>query len=130
MREEVLREVKRRVIESERLYTNFMRIRRRDRVKASEFLWGSVCHLTYALGLLHGKKLGRHRELVKFLKELVRSYGRSDLIESVQQAEGLHANYYHGWMSEDVFEVAIRKVDKLRIWLKTLIERRFSQLRA
>ena len=38
--------------------------------KASEFLWGSLNALAYAIGLLHGEKLSDYGKVVNFITVL------------------------------------------------------------
>ena len=36
--------------------------------KASEFLWGALNALVYAICLFYGKKLGKHRDVVEYVE--------------------------------------------------------------
>jgi len=65
-------------------------------MKAGEFLWGCINNLAYALGLVYGKKLSSHREVVRFLKELAKREGKDEYRKYASSAEDLHANFYHG----------------------------------
>jgi len=106
------------MIEERRLYDNYIRFyKERDFIKASEFVWGAINNLAYAIGPTYGKRLRKHGETVQFLRELAKANGRGELREYINSAEALHANFYHGWMDEEVFEENARKVEELRKWL-------------
>lgn len=118
---EVLFEIQRKRREEEHLYKNFEKYYRlRDFVKSSEFLWGSVAKIVYAMGLLFGKKVGRHNEIIGLIKELAK--GDPVVTAGINSAESLHSNFYHNWMGEDIFEDYVRKVIDLRIWLIQLLD--------
>ena len=126
--EEILAEVKKKRIEESYLYDNFEAFYRKgEHLKAGEFLWGSINKLAYSLGRLYGKKLGRHRELVQFMKELAVEQRRKKILEWIRCAEALHSNYYHAWMEEDIFEDYVRKVTELRFWLMRLLNEKIQK---
>ena len=128
--EEIFKEIKRRMIEEARLFENYVEYyNKRDFVKASEFLWGSISNLVYALGLLYGKQLTKHRESIQFLRELVSVNGEEKFKGYIKSAEALHSNFYHGWISEDTFEEYARDVEELRKWLKEFLEIELTKLR-
>lgn len=87
--------------------------------KASEFLWGTINNLVYAIGLFHGKKIGKHNEVVEFTKELALIENRESIIEQLASAERIHANFFHDFMNELMFEDDKEKVEKL---IETLSE--------
>lgn len=112
------------------LFSNFEKYyREKDLVKASEFLWGSVSKITYLIGLLHGEKLGRHRELISFLRNLARSEDRPEVLEWINVAESLHSNFYHNWMEREVFEECVEKVVNLRMWLLKTLDEKLEEAR-
>ena len=122
--EETLEEIRWRRVEEARLYENYLRYyEERDFVKASEFLWGSINNLAHALGLIYGRRPAGHREIVRFLRELAETNGREEYRKYVSSAEALHSNFYHGWMSEEIFEEGVREVEELRRWLIELLDR-------
>ena len=116
-----LAEVHRRRIQSSRLFENFEKYyKEREFVKASEFIWGSINSISYAIGILYHKKLGRHREIVAFMKDIGKDEPK--VIDRIRAAEVLHSNFYHGFMSEELFEDHVRKAIELRIWLIKLLD--------
>ncbi|MCR6624034.1 MAG: hypothetical protein NDF52_03440 [archaeon YNP-WB-062] len=92
---------------------------RKEYSKASEFIWGAVNMLTYALGLFYGMKLTRHEEVIKFLKMLANQY--EEIREGITAVQSLHANYYHDFMSEELFEEYRVKAEKLLSKLAELV---------
>lgn len=124
MDEETFKEIRRRMMEEDRLYDNYIRYyKERDFVKAGELLWGAINNLAYALGLIYGKKLSGHREIFRFLRELAEVNEREEYRRYVRSVEALHANFYHGWMSEEGFEEYVREAEELRRWLTELLEK-------
>ncbi|HID17439.1 TPA: hypothetical protein EYP26_04005 [Candidatus Bathyarchaeota archaeon] len=78
--EGTLKEVKRRRKEESRLYDNYVAYyRRRELIKASEFLWGSINNLAYAIGLIYGRRLTNHGKIVQFLRELAKESGKGGM---------------------------------------------------
>ena len=87
--------------------------------KASEFLWGTLNALVYALGLFYGRKLTTHRAVVDFVKELASAYKDEEMGEWIIDAETIHANFFHDFMNKSMFEEYRKKTEKL---LKRLVE--------
>lgn len=87
--------------------------------KASEFLWGTLNALVYAIGLFYGRKLTTHRSVVDFVKELASAYKDEEMGEWINDAETIHANFFHDFMDESKFEYYRQKTEKL---LKRLVE--------
>ena len=119
--EKVLEEVDRRRREESRLYDNYVHYyEKRDFVKASEFLWGSIQNILYGIGLFYGKKLGDFGKLMDFLKDLLEENNIDpDMKDAVAS---IHANFYHGWMDEETFKRRVLKVEELRNWLKQKLD--------
>lgn len=70
--EGVILEIERRRKLADHYYDNFRRYYKNENYpKASEFLWGSLNALVYAIGLLHGVKVSDHGKVVAFVEELV-----------------------------------------------------------
>lgn len=125
-KELILAEVHKRRLEARRLYDNFQKhYNERELVKASEFLWGSISKLAYAIGLLYGKKLGKHRDIVLLMKDLAE--GESEIMDWISAAESLHSNFYHNWMEEGTFELYVRKVIDLRMWLIKILDEKVAR---
>ncbi len=127
MDEGTLKEIERRRVEESRLYENYIKYyEKRDFVKAGEFLWGCINNLAYALGLVYGKKLSSHREVVRFLEQLVKVNGKEEFARNIDSARAIHANFYHGFMDENMFERRVKEVEELRRWLIELLEKSLS----
>jgi len=118
--EEALQEVLRRKKLADLYYDNYRYYySRKEFAKASEFIWGTVNTLAYALGLLHGLKLSDHKKIMEFLKILATQY--EEIREGVTAVQRLHANYYHDFMNEELFEEDRVKAEKLINKLAELI---------
>lgn len=90
--------------------------------KASEDLWGIVNNVLYSIGLLRGEKLSEHSKLLRFVNDLAVSKEDKDIVDGFVIAESLHANYYHNFMDEDMFnrnrekvEALIRKLEEILV---------------
>jgi len=119
--EQILAEVHKIKVEERRLFDNFEKqYHAREFAKASEFLWGSISKIAFAIGLLFGKKLGKHRQNVLLMRDLAK--GDPKIIDWINAAESLHSNFYHNWMGEETFEDYVRKVIDLRIWLLKILD--------
>ena len=124
----VVAEIRKGQAEEAHLFSNFEKYyKAKDSVKASEFLWGSTSKLAYLIGLLHGQKLGKHGELMVFLRSLARQQERPEALDWISAAESLHSNFYHNWMESEVFEEYIQKVVRLRNWLLEIFERKLEE---
>lgn len=128
---QTLTELHKRRVEESHLYTNFEKhYKDREFVKASEFLWGSISKMVYAIGLLSERRIGKHKEIASLIRELAASEGKPEAIDWTNAAESLHSNFYHNWMEEEIFENYVRKVVDLRSWLMRILDReteRFKQ---
>ena len=118
--EEALQEVLRRKKLADLYYDNYRYYySRKEFAKASEFIWGTVNALAYALGLLHGLKLSDHKKIMEFLKILATQY--EEIREGVTAVQRLHANHYHDFMNGELFEEDRVKAEKLINKLAELI---------
>jgi len=118
--EEALQEVLRRKKLADLYYDNYRYYySRKEFAKASEFIWGTVNALAYALGLLHGLKLSDHKKIMELLKILAIQY--EEIREGVTAVQRLHVNYYHDFMNEELFEEDRVKAEKLINKLAELI---------
>lgn len=118
--EEKLIYVRKKRHEESHLYDNYVKYyEKEDFVKASEFLWGSITILTDALTILSGQKSGKHKNNYLFLKDLSNKEGKKGEMYSdyVDAGHALHSNFYHNWMTKEIFQNNIKKVEKLRLWL-------------
>jgi hypothetical protein len=127
---EVFEEIVRRRIEEEKLFNNYLEcLRKGEIVKACEFLWGSINNIAYCIGLLYGRKLGKHREIIGFMREIARHYGREELARYVSSAEAIHSNFFHNWMEKETFIEKAGEVEILRKWLIEILESEISKRR-
>lgn len=127
--ENVLKEIKRRRIEESKLYDNYIKYSKEGEfVKASEFLWGAINNIVYSIGLLYGKKLGKHKLIIETIKELARKYRKKEYERYAYSADAIHSNFYHAWMSKEDFMEKVREVEELRKWLIELLEQEISRL--
>ena len=121
-------EIKRRKLLADFYYDNAAEhYRKGERSKASEFLWGSINSITYALGLLYGRKLTDHGKIIAFLRELADGLKSEDMLDWIDAANSIHANFYHDFMDEIQFERSWRKTEILLIELIKLLEDEISR---
>lgn len=75
---------------ADKYYDNYLEYHHKGEYsKASEYLWGAINALSYALGLFYGKKLGEYSKVREFLSML------SDITaEEIKAAERIHANFF------------------------------------
>ena len=107
-------EVEKRKALADHYYDNYRKyLERGDRGKASEFIWGAIENLAYALGLLDGQKLGDHGKVRKYLAELATSLEDSQIPEGIIASEHIHANFYHDYMDKDLFDYDRVKAEAL-----------------
>lgn len=112
--EESISEIKRRRELANYYYDNFRRHHEtKNFSKASEFLWGALNALVYVIGLFYGRKLTAHKEVVDFVKELTSASGDEEMGELITCAETIHANFFHDFMDESIFESHRQKTERL-----------------
>jgi len=112
--EDIPLEIKRRRNLTNYYYDNFRKqYEAKNFSKASEFLWGALNALAYAIGLLHGEKLNEHKKVVDFINKLANAYRDKEIIECLAAAQTIHANFFHDFMDESTFEVSRQKTEKL-----------------
>lgn len=93
-------------------------LRQGDRAKAGEMLWGAVAELLKAIGLLYGRPVGGHAELIALTKSL--AVGRQDpeMVRLVKAAEKLHVNFYEHHLDDEEFSdhwhLGVRALASLR----------------
>jgi len=128
--EELAKEVRRRigVIESySRNYVDYLH--RGDYTKASESLWGVLNNLASILSILHGgKPISRHDELRGFMNSLAPMLRSGDIMRWFRACETLHANSFHNFMDEAVFEQYRVEAEKLINTLQGLIAEKLREL--
>ncbi len=116
-------EIKRRRELADYYYDNFRKHYENKKFsKASEFLWGTLNALVYAIGIFYGRKLTTHRAVVDFVKELASAHKDYEAAELITDAETIHANFFHDFMNESMFEGYRRKTERLLKWLATILD--------
>jgi len=109
---EVFKEVLRRKALADVYYDNYREhYFKGEYSKASEYLWGVVNSIVYALGLFYGKKITEHKEVLNFLRELSSRY--QEIREGFISIQRLHANFYHDFMNKEIFDDDRLKAEKL-----------------
>ena len=88
---------------------------------------GSLNALAYAIGLLHGEKLSDHGKVVNFIKVLANVYKDKEIEGCLASARTIHANFYHDFMDELMFEDNRKRTEKL---LEKLVKILNAELKA
>jgi len=90
--------------------------------KASEFLWGALNNLVYALGVVYGEKVSSHKKVKEFINNLSAICNKPELAKLfAESAEVLHANFYHDFLDEDSFKVHEENMEKLLEMLSKIL---------
>jgi len=112
--EEIILEIEKRRKLADHYYDNFRKYYESENYsKASEFLWGSLNALVYAIGMLHGVKVSDHGKVVDFIRELAIVYTDEEIEEGLISAQRIHANFFHDFMDESMFEDDRKRTEKL-----------------
>ena len=128
MSEELIREIVKRKRLADEAFDNYVKFYKKgDLVKASEFLWGIVNNLTYALGLFDGLKLSKHQKIIDYLKMLAISMDDKAMTDEVQAVRILHANFYHDFLSNEQFEYYTKLAESLINKLARMLYDRFRE---
>jgi len=97
-------------------YDNYVKCSKEKKFqKASEFLWGALNNILYAVVLeIYGKKLTKHRQAKEYINKLSADLQKFEIAELyTQSAEVIHANFYHDFLDEDSFRFHAKNVEKL-----------------
>lgn len=125
--EEVFLEIERRRKLADHYYDNFRKYyENKNYSKASEFLWGSLNALVYAIGLLHEEKVSDHGKVVDFIKTLANEYKDKEIEKCLASAQTIHANFFHDFMDELMFEDDRKGTEKLLEKLVKIIDAEFK----
>jgi len=82
--------------------------------KASELLWGAVALQIKLLALARKNlKLATHKDLRKFMRQLAKELGDSELYKTFQLVERLHANFYDEVLDPEDFNLYLQEALKL-----------------
>lgn len=128
--EEAILEIKRRKELANYYYDNFRKYyEAKNFSKASEFLWGALNELSYAIGMFYGRKLGDHGKVVNFVRELAEINRDKEMGEFMDAAQSIHANFFHDFMDELVFETNKQKTEKLLEKLTKILDSELKKLK-
>ena len=98
--------------EAEELYAE------KDFVQSGEKYWGAVTALLNAIGVREKLPYYSHRDLKEVSLYLTRAKKDPDYTRLFSSVETLHANYYHGFLVEETFNIhredAMKLIEKLR----------------
>lgn len=75
-----------------------------DIFQASEKLWGAANHVVIAEMQRRGIKSQKHAATTQFVRSFADDIEEPLLFANFKVAEGLHSNFYHGWMEDHQFE--------------------------
>lgn len=96
--------------------------------KSSEFLWGAVHTILYAIALTHNKQLSKHSQIRDFAKELSEIEKDEEIIKGVIIGETLHSNFYHNFLDKEQLEINKKILEKLISKLEEILERGINEL--
>ena len=126
--EEVISEIEKRRKLADHYYDNFRKYyENKNYSKASEFLWGALNALAYAIGLLHGEKVSDHGKVVNFINELANVYKDEEIEGCLASAQTIHANFFHNFMNDSMFDDSRKRTEKL---LEKLVKILDAELKA
>ena len=92
--------------------------------KSTEFLWGALSSLLYAIGITYGRKLGEHSKTIEFAREISTIEEDEDIFLGVKTAEIFHANFYHNFLDKENIELKRKIIDKSIKKLSEVLEKR------
>jgi hypothetical protein len=123
----IMSEIEKRKFLARHYYENFEKHLIDNRIsKASEFLWGTVTSLIYAIGLTYNKKLSEHAKMIEFSKELSEEENDDNIFKYFKDAEILHANFYNNFLDKEGLELKRESIDKLINKLEKALEKRIN----
>ncbi|WP_456328167.1 PaREP1 family protein [Archaeoglobus sp.] len=105
-------------------YDNYRKyLEERKFQKASEFLWGALANILYAITLKrYGIKLGKHRQFRDVVNRISLELNDPEIARIyVESAEIIHANFYHDFMDEVSFRWHAKNVERLIFKLVKLL---------
>ena len=94
---------------------------RGDSLQASEKGWGAAAQMIKAVAEERGWEHGSHWLLSEAASKVVQETGDTDIARLYRVASALHANFYEGWLTDDLIEGGLQDVasfvDKLEALL-------------
>ncbi len=97
-------------------------LRNGDLLQASEKAWGATAHQLKAIARQRRWRHGGHYHLGQIVSRLADETGDSDLEVFYTAAEGLHANFYNNWKTENGVHAGIDAVKRLLDKLSAIYE--------
>jgi len=82
--------------------------------------------LVYAIGLLHEEKVSDHGKVVDFIKTLANEYKDKEIEKCLASAQTIHANFFHDFMDELMFEDDRKGTEKLLEKLVKILDAEFK----
>ena len=76
-----------------------------DTLQASEKMWGAASHAIMAVAMQRGQDCGTHRQMVNVALQIASEIDDERLRTGMEAAQRLHANFYHGFLEPEEFEV-------------------------
>ena len=81
-----------------------------DTLQASEKMWGAASHAIMAVAMQRGEECGTHRKLVRVAYQIAAELKDGELRAGIEAAQRLHANFYHGFLEPEEFEMPAESV--------------------
>lgn len=75
-----------------------------DLPQASEKFWGAMAEVLKSLAAARGRRLGRHKDLARFVQELNQEHPEWNLNLLFAAGEALHANFFEDHYTKDLVE--------------------------
>ena len=95
-------------------------LRAGDILQASEKGWGAVAHTVKAIAEQRGWPHGRHGDLFSVADRISNELRQPRIMDLFHVANGLHVNFYEGWLSDRAVERGLGQVRELLTMLETV----------
>ncbi len=76
-----------------------------DILQGSEKLWGAASQAVIAVAMQRGWQFSHHHALRVAVDALAEERDDQSLLSGMLAAEKFHANFYHGFLAEDIIEL-------------------------
>ena len=84
-----------------------------DSLQASDKGWEAAAHAVKAIAEGRGWQHTSHRDLFNVARRLANETGQPELMERFMTANGLHINFYEGWLDDEVIAQNLVSVRRL-----------------
>ena len=88
-------------------------LRKGDLMQACEKAWGAAAHSVKSIAERRGWRHDTHAALFRVVDIIVRLSGDAEIRPLFNSANGLHKNFYEGWLSEEYIADDIENVKRL-----------------